>query len=313
MDTTSLLICDDLEQKIPLVVEKSKLINFNEYFKKLLSNDFKDSIQKEITINVPNAIVSKDIIENVFHEKLNDIHYLHQYIKCLDFWNMEFDPKWLSGLNVCENDFAIILDIADIVGYNNDILFFTSKNLPKDYDLKMFPEELIMEIIIHLEGYNEKVNHIDIISRNGYANILEWLKNSGHHFKYTQDSIDWASQNNHINVLEWFKESGLQFKYSDNAIDWASGKGYIGVLEWFKKSNLKCMFTNYAIVLASKNNHVGILNWFREFGYHFKYAAFAINLARANGHTAVIEWFENIGIESSDIHNLIVVPDYLSQ
>ena len=91
-------------------------------------------------------------------------------------------------------------------------------------------------------GPREKVNFVYFFggqgaSNNGHISVLDWFKNSGFEFRYSDNAIDWASENGHVRVLHWFKKSGFEFKYSNWAIDWASKNRHVEVLNWFKITN----------------------------------------------------------------------------
>ncbi len=51
-----------------------------------------------------------------------------------------------------------------------------------------------------------------------------------------ENAINMASEYGHVDVLEWFKNSGFEFRYSELAIKWASEKGHTNILEWFQKN-----------------------------------------------------------------------------
>src|ERR1700761_9115935 len=75
---------------------------------------------------------------------------------------------------------------------------------------------------------------------------------------FEKSGIEKASANGHIAVLNWFKNSGFEFKYTDYAIDQASLNGHVAVLDWFKNSGFEFIYTNNAIVWASNNGHVAV-------------------------------------------------------
>jgi hypothetical protein len=88
---------------------------------------------------------------------------------------------------------------------------------------------------------------------------------------YKNHIIEYACQYGHIQVLEWFKNSGYEFKYTDSAIIHASRSGHIQVLEWFKNSGYEFKYSELVIENASKNGNVQVLEWFKNSGYEFKY------------------------------------------
>ena len=114
------------------------------------------------------------------------------------------------------DDYLIkFLDIDSIINYS--LLSKDTNKLINSYSI--YKLLILYKKQSKEKDYNELINWA---AKNGHVNVLEWFKNSGLEFKYTDNAIDWAAQNGHVNVLEWFKNSGLEFKYTDDAIDWAA-------------------------------------------------------------------------------------------
>ena len=109
-----------------------------------------------------------------------------------------------------------------------------------------------------------KNNIINCASENGHIQVLEWFKNSGYEFKYTEDATNGASINKHIEVLEWFKNSGYEFKYDIWMVNNASQYGNIKILEWVKNSGYTFKYNVYAIIWASRFKNVEILEFFKN-------------------------------------------------
>jgi hypothetical protein len=101
-------------------------------------------------------------------------------------------------------------------------------------------------------------------SKNGDVQFLEWFKNSGYEFNYSNWAIKNASKNGHIHVLEWFKNSGYEFKYDAWTIYYASYNGDIKVLEWFKNSGYK-FYSVDVINRASICGYIQVLEWFTNY------------------------------------------------
>ena len=110
---------------------------------------------------------------------------------------------------------------------------------------------------------------------------------------YKNNIINNASQNGHIQVLEWFKNSGYEFKYTEWPINYASEIGDVQVLEWFKNSGYEFKYNKWALNFASNNKHVQVLEWFKNSGYELKYNEYAINSASIYGHNNILKFYSN--------------------
>ena len=105
---------------------------------------------------------------------------------------------------------------------------------------------------------------IKYASKYGHIQVLEWFKNSGYEFEYSETAIFFASGNGRVQVLEWFKNSGYEFKYDENAIDYASSFGNVQVLEWFKNSSYKFKYNKRFIFFSYRFKRVKILKFYNN-------------------------------------------------
>ena len=151
--------------------------------------------------------------------------------------------------------------------------------------------------VIHIE------HAINLASKFGKINILDYIKNSEYDFNYEEIAINNASENGHIHVLDWFKNNDLEIKYNENAVNYASKNGHVQVLEWFKKNNYDLKYTKNAFNYASEMGHVQILDWFKINNYKLKYNKTALINACFRGHIHVLEWFKNNGYEFKNNEN----------
>ena len=112
------------------------------YFEKLLTN-CKEKNSNNITINVPNTHVSYDIIMSFYHQKTNIgnlPHWKHllESFKCYDFFGLEMDPKLLFDLEIPSEGFELLLEVIELIGYDEDMIKLINKNIPNEYDLSKF-------------------------------------------------------------------------------------------------------------------------------------------------------------------------------
>ncbi|BCS83542.1 putative BTB/POZ domain and WD-repeat protein [Cotonvirus japonicus] len=144
------------------------------YFRLMLKENFIESTKNEITINVIDSKISKDIITNT---NTNFIHYeIWEYIlikfKCLDYFGININLKLLLEIEVPNHGFELLLEVIDIVGLTSDTINLIIENLPENYDLRNFSNEFI-EIICDL---NSKYYILSIV---GGVNLKLWNFSTG--------------------------------------------------------------------------------------------------------------------------------------
>ena len=150
--TDLVLILTDGFDKISIDVNKNELCSSSSYFKKLLTG-FKEKSLNEITMLVSNVAVFYDVILSINdREKIisgENQHgmpqwlYLLDLFKCYDFLGLDFDFNLLFNLEIPEEGFGLLFDIAYLTNYHSDIIKLIEKNLPEDYDLTRLPRDLI--------------------------------------------------------------------------------------------------------------------------------------------------------------------------
>nr|WBF70945.1 hypothetical protein [Megavirus caiporensis] len=144
------LTFDDGINQIIMKVHRHILYASSPYFRAMFTN-FMDSNVKQKTMFVKNAHIYHDIIVSFYGQKINSANYpehkhILESIKCRDFLQLEIDTKILSKIIVPENDFELLLDVADMIGYNEDIISVISRNLSINYKIETFPRELQIEL-----------------------------------------------------------------------------------------------------------------------------------------------------------------------
>src|SRR5271169_5590623 len=102
---------------------------------------------------------------------------------------------------------------------------------------KLIMNHEIYKSILQINNVNDK-SILETCYKKGLIDILQNYYQFGKNI-IINDGIDWASEYGHLQILEWFKNFGFEFKYSDRAINYASTRGYIGILEWFKNSGFE--------------------------------------------------------------------------
>ncbi|AGF84898.1 hypothetical protein QJ854_gp884 [Moumouvirus goulette] len=164
-DLTIILKDDSKEEKIQ--VHKCILYSKNPYFENMLGNNFKESSESEIIIQVPNIEAAKIVIESIYdinHTIDLDWKLQIDIYKCKDFFSQE---KIFPLIKISVEEFDKFMDLIDSLGYPNDIVECIIKNLPKNYDLEQFPTELLQSMYDLCDAYYiVKVTTYDIIICN---------------------------------------------------------------------------------------------------------------------------------------------------
>ena len=121
-----------------------------------------------------------------------------------------------------------IIDInLEILSWISDLKLFIYLSILNKKSYIFITNTLIYAELDTLKNCNIKIGNVNIINKcysMGLVNILKILKKNNECF-ISNIGINLASVNGHINILEWYKNSGLEFKYTEYAIDWASGNG----------------------------------------------------------------------------------------
>jgi ankyrin repeat protein len=225
--------------------------------------------------------------------------------------------------NFHENNFNDDDSYSDIIlgekYYFYDVNTIKKFNLPITsiyiYYVCMFGEVKVLEYLLKNNKFPSKdiyyTECVEIASKNGHINVLEWWKNSGLKFTCGR-SVIIASDEGHIEILTWWKNSGLLIEYTNNRIEYtndcitnASDKCNIDVLNWWKNSGLPLKYKQDSIDNASKFGNIKILKWWLNSGLELKYSAYAIDWASRNGHVGVLEWWKNSGLDLQYTNNAL--------
>jgi len=202
----TLVLCDK-NNRLIIHVNKNILYSSCIYFEKLLDK-FQEKNSNSITIEVSNAYVAYDVIMSFYGQETNSGNlprnkHLLELIKCHDFFGKSFFPKGKDDLDntprpegfgleyvlteedieIPEEDFELLLDVIDLVGYNDKTIKLINKNLPKNYDLTKFPKELLQEMLTLFESYN-------LISGSSDNTVKIWNTETGELLKTLDDHDD---------------------------------------------------------------------------------------------------------------------------
>lgn len=146
--TDLLLTLSDETTQLTINVHKNILASASVYFEKLLTQ-LSEKDKSQITIIVPNVHVAYDIILSFYGQKINmpNWKYILELCQCHDFFGLEINSQLLQDLEIPAEGFDLLLDVIELIGYNEDTIKIINKNLPDKYDLSFFPDELIKEMI----------------------------------------------------------------------------------------------------------------------------------------------------------------------
>lgn len=170
------LVLKDDHEIITLSCHRVILCASIPYFDKLFSqqNAFKESNQNIVEIIVPNAVITKNIILQIYGQN----HHLHAWpyqlelLQCSNFLNCKFDYDFFRQLQVPKEYYNQLLDLIDSIGYTSDNIKLLVCNLPLDYDISGFPKDLLESMLIETQTY-----YLYSVDENGL--IIKWNLETG--------------------------------------------------------------------------------------------------------------------------------------
>ncbi|BCS83569.1 WD40 domain protein [Cotonvirus japonicus] len=166
----SIVLVDNV-QEIKISVKHDILAQSCTYFTNLLTK-FQEQNSTIIKLTVPYAKIAADIIEqlsnsdSIINDSL-DVEYQLKFYKTCVFFGIEIDHEFLQNIKVPHQHFDLLLDIIDIIGYDEHTIKIVIDNLPLDYDLSTFPKSLIDEMYTISTSYK-------IIAGTNFGDIQLW-------------------------------------------------------------------------------------------------------------------------------------------
>ncbi len=205
------LILKDSNNIIKLDVHKIVLLLNSLYFQKLLTT-FNECNLNSITIEVPNAYISYDIIMSFYKIKTNSGFYDHwryilEAIKCYDFFHLDYDYSKLLSIDIPEEGFQLLLNTIPYLEDNVETFDFIRKSIPKNYDINLLSDDLINKLIItkdipyFMAMANEDI--ITIINPNKLNNTILKCEDKITHLCLTMDNKYILSALDNNNVYLW--------------------------------------------------------------------------------------------------------------
>uniref|UniRef100_A0A6G6ADQ6 WD40 domain-containing protein n=1 Tax=Borely moumouvirus TaxID=2712067 RepID=A0A6G6ADQ6_9VIRU len=177
----------DGDDVVHMNVHKCILFSRNLFFRKLLSEAFKEKNEDNITLWVENANFTKIIIESFYGKSIplydgwKDkimLYFMQQYFQ-ID--NITF-PK----VDIIPEEYSEFIQTLNILNYPIGCIKYIKKYLPKDYDLSQLPKYILDKLLAMCEKYkyiwiNDSIN---ILPNN--SNKLKQIKKESHKFsKFT--------------------------------------------------------------------------------------------------------------------------------
>uniref|UniRef100_A0A6G6ADJ4 WD40 domain-containing protein n=1 Tax=Borely moumouvirus TaxID=2712067 RepID=A0A6G6ADJ4_9VIRU len=146
------IILTDNDDSNQMIIETNREILSQKlgYFEKMFTS-LREKMDDVIFIKVSNSILAYDIITssiNNYKITVEDFEplYLLEYVKCQDFFGIQIDKTCLKDIKIQPQYFDLLLDVVDIIEYDDFSINIVTNNLPDNYDFSKFPKELLNEI-----------------------------------------------------------------------------------------------------------------------------------------------------------------------
>ncbi|AKI79814.1 putative BTB/POZ domain-containing protein [Acanthamoeba polyphaga mimivirus] len=188
------------------------------YFDRLFNGNFIDSNTQKVKINVPNSLITKNIIKS-FYGQENDVidipdwQYILEEIICKDYFGLDYNTSKLKDINVPNEYYDLLVHVAGIVGFNNpNIINLLTDLMPPDYDLTNISKDDIEFLLnrtgdcifsLHHNVHNKRENHYKYclkILDNTTGNIIKTTN------KYITKKFEYDHTNNEIMYIDFDKK-----------------------------------------------------------------------------------------------------------
>lgn len=177
VNEVTLVLTDDIN-KVVAKFDKIVLIQNSAYFHSLLTN-FRESTATQIVVIVPNAYITYDILMKFCHRNTNrgglpQWRHALESIKCYDFFCLPYDDSIIFTHPIPPEGFDLLLEVVNIIGYDNRIIKLINQVLPEDYDVTGFPRDVINKMIKYSYGYKVITGSADNSIRIWNLMGLKW-------------------------------------------------------------------------------------------------------------------------------------------
>ncbi|AKI80471.1 hypothetical protein QJ850_gp228 [Acanthamoeba polyphaga mimivirus] len=145
----------DTTVSVVMNVHKNILYMACPYFKCMFTN-FREQKSSIIKLEVRNARIASDIIKSFygFCFEIPDWKYLTDAYIMKDFFQLDKLLDTVDRTVVPQHEFDDFIDTIDKIGYNEFFLTKIVKNIPENYDLEIFPLDLLNGLLSVCENYD---------------------------------------------------------------------------------------------------------------------------------------------------------------
>ena len=116
---------------------------------------FSENQCNTVIIYVPNAEIARDIIYQCYGRKLNLSSWKDKidFLQCQNFFGTEIDPSIYANLTINNEQYPVLLDTINTIGYTKSNIKCLIRNLPDDFDLKIFSQDFIEKTYAMFNNY----------------------------------------------------------------------------------------------------------------------------------------------------------------
>lgn len=155
----SLTLTDGTNKKT-INVNRDVLCFGSDYFKCLLGHNFVESKTSEVTITVPNIDFAVYFIISLHNNfPANETIHIHilESIRLRDFFGLNYSTEiqLLHKLKIPEEDYDLLLETVNIIGYTDEMVMLLYENLPKKYNIPTLQKDLLKELIAEISRRNK--------------------------------------------------------------------------------------------------------------------------------------------------------------